>query len=61
VVSGITAIVQKSPTKCGKNIGVTCWATRCVLARVVFRRTLWDLILEGGAGNGEGRGKTDAT
>jgi hypothetical protein len=32
---------------------------RCVWA-LVFRRTLWDLILEG-AGHGEGRGKTDAT
>jgi hypothetical protein len=31
-----------------------------VFGRLVLRRTLWDLILEG-AGYGEGRGKTDAT
>jgi hypothetical protein len=31
-----------------------------VFGQLVFRRTLWNLILEG-AGHGEGRGKTDAT
>src|SRR5262252_10904757 len=52
---------RASPTKCGKNIVVACWATNdSVFGRAVFSRTLWDVILEG-AGYGEGRGKAHAT
>src|SRR6516165_3589521 len=55
---------QQSYKNRRRNVGRTS-ASRAgrlgVFWRVVFRRTLWDLILECGAGHGEGRGKTNAT